>query len=367
MHYHIVLTEKCNLQCRYCYEKSMDEFDNGLEEKFEFDFGEPCVSNVKVEKLKEFIAKDDKAVIIFYGGEPLLQIDKIKTIMDEIDVPYRMQTNGILLHLLEPKYLNRIEKILISLDGDRERTDYNRGKGTYEKVMKNIELIKGNGYRGELIARMAIAQEFPDLYEQVLALVKVGFTSIHWQLDVGFYKEDFEANKIRKFFDEYNASLSRLLGYWMSEIEKGNVLMFYPFVGIVESLLKGESTKIRCGAGHAGYAISTSGKVVACPIMNNIEDFKAGTLDDNPNELKKMEIDECAACEIVDLCGGRCMYWRKAGLWPKEGDDLICDSIKYYIKEIQKMMPRIKKAIESEIVKESDFDYEKYFGPEIIP
>jgi putative peptide-modifying radical SAM enzyme len=345
----------------------MDEFDNGLEEKFEFDFGEPCVSIVKVEKLKEFISKDKDAKIIFYGGEPLLQINKIKLIMDEIDVPYRMQTNGILLHLLEPKYLNRIEKILVSLDGTKERTNYNRGKDTHEKVMKNIELIKENGYKGELIARMAIAQEFPDLYEQVMSLISAGFTSIHWQLDVGFYKEDFEINKIKKFFEEYNKSLSKLLEYWISEIEGGNVLMLYPFIGIVESILKNEPTKIRCGAGHAGYAISTSGKVVACPIMNNIEDFKSGTLDDNPNELKQFEMNECSGCDVLDLCGGRCMYWRKAGLWPKEGDDLICDSIKYYIKEIQNMMPRINKTIETGVVVESDFDYEKYFGPEIIP
>ena len=101
--------------------------------------------------------------------------------------------------------------------------------------------------------------------------------------------------------------------------------------------------------------------------MNSIEDFKTGTLDINPSELKKIDMNECENCEIVDLCGGRCMYWRKAGLWPKEGDDLICDSIKYYIKEIQKIMPRINEAIEKEVIKESDFDYEKYFGPEIIP
>ncbi len=371
----------------------MDEFDNGLEEKFSFDFNEPCVSQIKIEKLKSFIEKDKDAVTIFYGGEPLLQIDKIKTIMNEIDVPFRMQTNGILLNSLEPKYLNRIDKILISLDGDKERTDYNRGKGTYEKVIKNIELIKNNGYEGELIARMAIAQEFPDLYEQVIHLINLKtksvkeernnlsplpttnypliedkiFDSVHWQLDVGFYKEDFEIEKIKKFFDEYNKSISKLLEYWVKEIEQGNVLMLYPFVGIVESILKNEPTKIRCGAGHSGYAISTSGKVVACPIMNSIEDFKTGTLDINPSELKKIDMNECENCEIVDLCGGRCMYWRKAGLWPKEGDDLICDSIKYYIKEIQKIMPRINEAIEKEVIKESDFDYEKYFGPEIIP
>lgn len=367
MHYHIILTERCNLQCRYCYGKSMEEFDNGLGEKFTFDFSEPCVSSVKVDKIKSFVEKDKDAVLIFYGGEPLLQIDKIKEIMDNIDVPYRMQTNGILLHLLPKEYLDRIQKILVSLDGSQERTNFNRGNQTYEKVMKNIEKIKSEGYSGELIARMTIAQEFPDVYEQVISLINAGFTSIHWQLDVGFYKEDFEFNKINNFFKEYNKSNSKLIDFWLEKMTEGKVLKLYPFLGIIESLLSGEPTKLRCGAGHSGYAISTSGKFVACPIMNSIEDFKAGDLNSNPDELKKFEMNECESCDYLDICGGRCMYWRKAGLWPKEGDEMICDSIKFYIDKLKEKLPKIKNLISEGKIKKSDFDYEKYFGPEIIP
>ncbi len=102
--------------------------------------------------------------------------------------------------------------------------------------------------------------------------------------------------------------------------------------------------------------------------MNNIENFKAGDLNSNPNELKKFDCkDECDGCEVYDLCAGRCMYWRKAKLWPKEGDEMICDSIKFYIKEIKKNLPEIKELIEKEKVKKEDFFYEEYFGPEIIP
>lgn len=394
MHYHIVLTEKCNLNCKYCYEKSMNEFDNGLEEKFNFDFSDPCVSQIKVDELKSFIEKDKEAVIVFYGGEPLLQIDKIKEIMDNINVPFRMQTNGILLHLLEPKYLNKITKILISLDGSEEVTDKYRGKGTYEKVISNIETMKQNGYKGELIARMTVAQDNPDIYTNVTDILNIKrkvaqdgqspnpdhptpnsqhpiensvFDAVHWQLDVGFYKEDYERNKIEKFFEEYNKSISKLIEYWVEEIQSGNVIKLYPFIGIVESILKEEPTKIKCGAGHSGYAISTSGKLVACPIMNNIESFKAGDLNANPSDLKKFEMNECENCDTLDLCGGRCMYWRKACLWPEEGNKMICDSIKYYIKEIQLSMPKIIDAIINEKIKSQDFDYEKYFGPEIIP
>jgi len=58
MHYHIILTELCNSECRYCYKKSLEEFDNKLGEKFEFDFSSPEKSQVNVKKLKEFLKKD---------------------------------------------------------------------------------------------------------------------------------------------------------------------------------------------------------------------------------------------------------------------------------------------------------------------
>jgi len=49
-----------------------------------------------------------------------------------------------------------------------------------------------------------------------------------------------------------------------------------PFLGIVESILNNEKTLLRCGAGHMGYAISTDGKVVACPIMIALKTSRQG-------------------------------------------------------------------------------------------
>ncbi len=95
---------------------------------------------------------------------------------------------------------------------------------------------------------------------------------------------------VSKFFEDYNKSVSNLIKYWVEEIQKGKVLKIYPFIAIAESILKNEPTKLRCGAGRHGYAISTSGKLVACPIMNNIESFKAGDLSTNPCDLKKFSI-----------------------------------------------------------------------------
>ncbi len=364
MHYHILLTENCNSECKYCYEKSMKEFDNGLDKRFKFDFSGPENSEVDVEKLKEFLEKDKEAVLVFYGGEPLLQIEKIKEIIDKINVPFRMQTNGKLLDQLPIEYVKKIDKILVSLDGDKERTDENRGAGTYDKVMGNVRKIREEGYSGEIIARMTIC--FTDVCEQVLHLVESGY-SVHWQLDAGFYKNDY-SKEFGKFIKMYDNSIERLIDYWIGYMEGGKVIRLYPFLAIVESLLKGEKTKLRCGAGHSGYAITTDGKIVACPIMNCVKDFEAGSLDSKPEELKKFEIGgECLNCSYLDLCGGRCLYSNKAELWPEEGRKAICKSIQFYIDKLKERMPEINELINSGTIKKQDFDYEKYFGPEIIP
>ncbi len=375
MYWHLILTERCNLQCRYCYEKSMKEFDNGLDKKFDFDFSDPADSEVNIENLRKFILQDKEPVIIFYGGEPLIKIDLIKKIIDAFEdkkVKFCMQTNGVLLDKLDIFYLKKISRILVSIDGSKERTELNRGKGNYSKVLENLKNIRRQNYSGEIVARMTIAQDCPDIYKQVLNLVKLIdkkiINSIHWQIDAGFYKEDFDREKISKFFEDYNVSILKLIDWWKEKISEGKIYRLYPLVGIVKPLLEGKKCNLRCGAGYEGYAISTSGKIVACPIMNCIENFKAGNLNSKIKELKKFDCkDECKCCEVYDLCGGRCMYWKKAQLWPKEGDEMICNSIKNYILKIKNLINEIRNLIEQKKIKKSDFDYEDFFGPEIIP
>ncbi len=369
MYWHIILTEKCNSNCRYCYEKSMNEFENGLDKKWKFDFNVPCDTEINIEKLKKFILQDKDPVIIFYGGEPLLQLDKIKEIIDAFgdSVRYCMQTNGKLLDKVPTEYMDKFSRILVSIDGDRERTDYNRGKGTYDTILKNIDFIRRYGYEGEIVARMTIS--FPDVHKQVRHLVETGkFDSVHWQIDAGFYKTDFDEEDFREFVIDYNNSVSKLINYWIEKMEEGKVLKLYPLLGIFESFYYGKSTKLRCGSGHEGYTITTKGDIAACPILNNVTDFYTGNLDSKIENLKEFEVGEpCTSCIYQKVCGGRCLYANRAKLWPEEGQELICDTIKHLINEVKRNMSRIRSLIYSNKVKEKDFEYEKYFGPEIIP
>ncbi|MEJ2267473.1 MAG: TIGR04084 family radical SAM/SPASM domain-containing protein [Nanoarchaeota archaeon] len=370
MYFHIILTEKCNSQCRYCYGKSQKEFGKKIE-KFSFDFSSPCDSEININDLKEFVLKDKNPKIIFYGGEPLLKIEKIKEIIDALsNAKYYMQTNAKLLNKLPKEYLNKFSKILISIDGDKERTDFNRGNGTYDLVIKNLKLIRQNGFKGEIIARMTISfsDGFTDLKKQVKHLLDI-FDSVHWQLDMGFYESDYDFEKVQEFIEKYNIEVSNLIDFWVKKIENEKVLKIYPFLGIFNSIYKDEKTKLRCGSGYANYTITTNGKIVACPITSCIKNFQVGDIkDSNPNKLKEIPIKgNCLSCSYFDLCGGRCLYSNYAKLWPEKGEKQICNTIKHLINEIKKATPRIRKLIEKGIVKEKDFEFEKYFGPEIIP
>lgn len=370
MHFHIILTERCNSRCRYCYEKSMKEFDNGLQEKWNFDFDAPFDSEVNIKNLKQFLSQDKTPVLIFYGGEPLLQIEKIKKIINEVpNTRFCIQTNGKLLDKIPEEYVNRISKILVSIDGDRERTDFNKGKGTYELVLKNLRLIRKNRFSGEIVVRMTISQIFPDISEQIKHLLDTKiFDSVHWQIDAGFYKNDFDKEKFRRFAEEYNNSISELINYWIKEMQNGNVLRLYPFLAIVNSMLKNEPAKLRCGSGYANYTITTSGKLSACPVMNSIREFYCGDLNSKISEIKQIYVGEpCVSCDYLNLCGGRCLYSNKAKLWPEEGEKLICSTVIHLIEELKRVFPNIKNLISEGKIKEKDFEYEKYFGPEIIP
>jgi uncharacterized protein len=357
MHYHIILTEVCNLKCTYCYGKSMKEFENGLEEKWDYDSEAPFDSEVSVEKLKAFLKPED--TLIFYGGEPLVRIEKMKEIMDNVDCHFCIQTNGMFLDKVPLEYLNRLDKMLVSIDGTRERDVEGKGVLHYDKVVENLRKIRAEGYAGEIVARMVVSKS--DLFEQVMAILNLDlFDSVHWQIDAGFYKNDFDLEKFKKFVLEYNSSIDKLLDWWFSKIKKKKVIKLYPFLGVLNRVKGWDSeTRLPCGAGFANFTINTKGDLSACPIMNSVKNFYCGNMEKGVEK----EIDcgnWCVDCDYLNICGGRCLYWKEANLWPKEGNELICSTIKHLIEGIRSRGESL------ELDKEK-FEFEKYFGPEIIP
>jgi putative peptide-modifying radical SAM enzyme len=354
----------------------MDDFDDPFGDELQVDYNLPRKLNYDINLLKEFCCNDPECVLTFYGGEPLLEINTLRKIMDKVEPKHFMiQTNGLLLDMLEPKYVNRFHTILVSIDGQENLTDYYRGKGTYRKTIDNLKLIKKNGFRGEIIARMTIMEQ-TDINKQVKWLLvndDLSFSSIHWQLNAGFWGNDYQRRPFEDWTKtNYIPGVRELAHFWVDQMEtKGVVLKLYPLLGITESLLNEEKNcLIRCGGGWINYAIQTDGYIIPCPTMWGMKDYYLGHISDaNPLELKQLFVKEkpCVECTDLGVCGGRCLYANITKRWNDYSYDKVCHTVKQLIDAVEFEIPRIQQIIKKKQIKLEDFDYLKYNGCEIIP
>lgn len=376
MIYHLITTSDCNLCCEYCCGKSFQEPESKI--KFESVPSKPQFTQAQ---LNSFLKKDkDKPVsIIFYGGEPLLNIDFIKQTMDAQEKyktvdNFLIQTNATLLDKLPKKYVNRFHTILVSIDGGRITTNKNRGEGTWEKVINNVKLVKSNGFKKEIIARMTI-EEPTHFFEDIMDLINpkdengFSFNSIHWQLDANMW-HDYKKRNFSNWIREYNLDITKLTDFWVSEMKKGRVLRLYPFLGLMNSLIFGNKFYLRCGSGVGNFTIISNGKISACPIMQGINEKYLGDINStNPKNLsfKLTCSSPCTKCSEFELCGGRCLYSNLYPAWPKKGVNEICDSIKHLISEMKRIQPEVEVLLKNKVIKKKDFDFLKYNCCEIIP
>jgi len=376
MFFHLLLTSDCNLQCKYCFGESLDDFDEEFGDDIQIDYNLPRKANYSVEMLDQFVRKDPDCVLTFYGGEPLMYMEKLRQIMDGVTPKlYMMQTNGLLLDRLEPEYVNRFHTLLVSLDGEEALTDYYRGKGTFRKVIENLKLIRINGFKGELIARMTIMEQ-TDIEKQVKWLLhndEFSFTSIHWQLNAGFWGNDFKRRNFEEWTkNSYIPGVDAIVCYWVDQMEQtGKVLKLYPILGIANSLLHGETDALmRCGSGWINYSIQMDGQIIPCPTMWGMKAYYAGHIKDaDPLKLPKVLVSQkpCSECKILGLCGGRCLYTNIVKRWPDDQYRKVCYTVEKLIESIQRELPRIQRLIHQGQLKLSDFDYVKFNGAEIIP
>ena len=362
------------MRCRYCYGKSCEDFGsdfNGIE----IDYAVPSSLIYDYEDLRKFLQKDDNVVLIFYGGEPLQEMTRMSKIMDTVPkAHFVIQTNGLLLDKVPPDYLNRFDSIFVSLDGDEAITDYYRGTGTYRKVITNLRSIRENGFDGETVARMTVA-EATEIDKAVLDLINEEenlISSVHWQLDALFWQNDYVKRRFAEWTsNSYNPRLRRLARDWIDHMkESGKVWRLYPFVGIMRSLLEGESTPLRCGAGWRVFNIQTDGNITPCPVMAGMRDFYLGNIKNtSPTALKNAVFvsEPCTSCGILEICGGRCLYANATKLWGAAGYKEVCETVSNLINILKEVTSDVQSLLEAGKIQREDFDYPKYNGAEIIP
>jgi len=356
MQYHVLTTERCNLSCSYC---------GGTRELPDL----PLDVEYNIDELVSFISMDPEAVIGFYGGEPLLALDMVELVMDRVPAKaFTLQTNGTLLHKLKDPYLHRLHSILISIDGPRKVTDASRGEGIYDRVMENLSLVRSKGYKGDLIARMAFS-DHGDIHRDVTHLIRY-FDHVHWQLDVFWTDLDFRGD-VEAWIDRYDEGITELVSDFGKALEEGSVLGIVPFIPVFKTLITEKPTHIRCGSGVDSFSIMTSGSIEACPIApellySNVGDIRESTPEGIMNS--RPVGPPCTDCDILWVCGGRCLFANQVEGWGKDWYDRVCKSTRHMIDELKKLVPRAKELMENGTLPNDAFDYpEINNGCEIIP
>ena len=125
----VFITDKCNLNCDYCYP---------LIHKREFGMD---MTKEELFKLFDDLASLGTKVIVLQGGEPLLRKD-VGEIIDYVlgkGMICEMISNGFLV----PEKINEVKKLnslCISIDGTEEENDFYRGRGSYKKAMEAIRI-----------------------------------------------------------------------------------------------------------------------------------------------------------------------------------------------------------------------------------
>ncbi len=126
----LTVTNRCNLKCIYCYGSYYDRQIKDFPVEVWLD-------------LIDELAQMGTSLIHLEGGEPLLR-DDIELIIRKVKskkMMCRMNSNGLLVPAKIAK-LRGLDSLCVSLDGDSESNDRNRGKGTYPKILEGIKAAK---------------------------------------------------------------------------------------------------------------------------------------------------------------------------------------------------------------------------------
>lgn len=146
------ITHRCNLKCIHC----CIDADGVVSDKND-------LSTNEVKSIFDKIIKWNPLSIMLSGGEPMLRNDFIELLTylkSNYDGNIILSTNGTLINEKNVRVLaESAHQIDISLDGaDEESCSIVRGKGVFDKVIKNVKLLKNTGFNNISLS-MAISDK----------------------------------------------------------------------------------------------------------------------------------------------------------------------------------------------------------------
>jgi len=318
--YLLIITNQCNLRCTYCF---ADGGSYQLEKRSIMDTETACRA------LDYLVNTSRKSVfmVVFFGGEPLMEFDRIRSIIDYWEKQYTgtkkvvfgIVTNGTLLNqrVLEYCRLKQI-KMLISLDGTKESHDaerrYKNGKGTYDLITDHLASARQCLPKDNLACSCTLTRSNLQVDHLFHHISSLGFSRMDFQIETIFNgrsalkRKDMEAlaSCFERLFDDLAGSGN------LAEFKR--IDLVYKFL---RGLERGKKNRYFCYTGRTRYAVTPEGDFYPCIFFASHQEFCFGNVKDGitkPEILRKFSkntVDTKASCQNCFaryLCGGGCAF-----------------------------------------------------------
>ena len=357
---------RCNINCTYCYVFNMGD-DNWLhQEKL---MSKETMNSVCRSLRQLSITQNKPFSVVLHGGEPLLLGgSKLEYCLSELrknipdNYPLSIQTNGILISnsILDICSEYRTT-IAVSIDGpkhihDKERISH-RGKGTFEQVMKGIQLIKSHPDAEFLDSGcLAVIDPFSNPQEVYNFFKELGIPSVDFLYKDGNHSK-LPIGKSSLFSIEYGSWMARLLEVYLSD---SNPLPIRIIDDMLKVILGGFVTQEGAGLTNFGIlVIDTDGILMKNDTLkssyNGADKFqqsiniKDGSLIDflhssEFNEYlheQKPTSEKCNNCSELAVCGGGMKLHR----WKYENGfdnpSVYCSDQLHLIKHMRRAISKI--------------------------
>ena len=313
---YLLVTSKCNLNCKYCYEKT----------KYRIDIKHNMSPEIALKGLNFLIKNSSKkdVNICFFGGEPLINFELVeKTVSyalrnlqtENKKIHFSIVTNGILLTRRIADFLktNKFE-IRVSIDGNET---FENIKYVDKKALDHKPLILSSIL---LLDKFSVNSVIMDKNSDILKLRKLlspyPIKKHYLYLPISRDRKDDFLKNLENLVFQFLRSLSLYardiveMNYWEDPI-----LLGY-FGGIFTKLSKRLISLFSCSFGGSECVIAPDGTVYPCPAFVNEPLFKIGHVNTglDKDKLKKIwakhfsyRKEKCVKCPIKYICLGGCL------------------------------------------------------------
>ena len=318
----LVMTHQCNFDCKYCLQKHEDVV---MPEETALKAIDIFVNGVRadIEAQKKASEEDPKASaqISFYGGEPLLQREKIEQLVEYasakmkaipgVKYAYEITTNGT---LLDEEFIAFAKKnrIILALSHDGLAQDPVRvdrgGHPTKETVDKKLQMLL-KATPGTIIMMTV----HPDYADRVSGSLKffhdAGVREVSMVLAHGervlWNEEKFSAlekelEKVEEYYEEWNRG--------------DESFRFIPFDNKIRNyILNRDQDRKSCHFGCHKTMVDTDGRYYPCSHFIGRDGFSYGSVEEGTDEeklesleKKRVEPSDCKECALRFRCRHTC-------------------------------------------------------------